>query len=238
MKKLLSKAKPKSSSQSSSSTQTHQPSTISPPTPTDVFRYRYIHGVNLGSIFVLEKWLFPSMFPSSATGGSELDAVTASVREIGMEGTKERWEGHWRGAAAADADGGEEGFEWLVREARCNGIRLPIGYFTLGPEWCLGTGFEGVRGVYEGSWGEVKRFIGRARGWGVGVLVDFQAVYGGANGGGHLGTGSGKGGLWGNRRELERAKRALGWIAGELRGVEGVVGIQVVNEAVWDAKGM
>lgn len=47
------------------------------PTPFEVLRYRSQHGVNLGSIFVLEKWLFPSMFEAGAKGDSELDAVTA-----------------------------------------------------------------------------------------------------------------------------------------------------------------
>ena len=50
---------------------------ISSPTPLDVLRYRSHHGANLGSIFVLEKWLFPSMFVARAAGDSELDAVTA-----------------------------------------------------------------------------------------------------------------------------------------------------------------
>ena len=48
-----------------------------PPTPLDNLRYRFHNGTNLGSIFVLEKWLFPSMFEPNARGDSELDAVTA-----------------------------------------------------------------------------------------------------------------------------------------------------------------
>jgi len=57
------------------------PSTSPPspqsPTPLSILRHRLHHGTNLGSIYVLEKWLFPHMFESSATGDSELDAVTA-----------------------------------------------------------------------------------------------------------------------------------------------------------------
>ena len=48
-----------------------------PVTLQDIYRYRYHHGANLGSIFVLEKWLFSRMFDDSAQGGSELDAVQA-----------------------------------------------------------------------------------------------------------------------------------------------------------------
>ena len=54
------------------------PSNIQPPTPLDVLRYRYHHGTNLGSIFVLEKWLHGSMYVNGA-GESELDAVNAQV---------------------------------------------------------------------------------------------------------------------------------------------------------------
>lgn len=53
---------------------------VPPPTLLDLLRYRSHHGVNLGSIFVLEKWLFPGMFEHVAQGegaSSELDAVTA-----------------------------------------------------------------------------------------------------------------------------------------------------------------
>ena len=56
------------------------PPGIRPPTQLDVLRYRYHHGANLGGIFVLEKWLYGSMFDPEAKGGSELDAVTAYVR--------------------------------------------------------------------------------------------------------------------------------------------------------------
>ena len=53
------------------------PSITQPPTELDVLRYRYHHGTNLGGIFVLERWLWGSMFEEGAKGGSELDAVNA-----------------------------------------------------------------------------------------------------------------------------------------------------------------
>ena len=43
----------------------------------EILRYRYHHGPNLGSIFVLEKWLHGSMFDTGAAGSSELDAVVS-----------------------------------------------------------------------------------------------------------------------------------------------------------------
>ena len=63
-----------------------RPSNSTPPAPTpyDILRYRAHHGTNLGSIFVLERWLYPSMFPAGEgnSGGSELDAVTGYAIDL------------------------------------------------------------------------------------------------------------------------------------------------------------
>ncbi len=50
---------------------------IGRPELKDILRYRYHHGANLGSIFVLERWLFGSMYDVGAAGSSELDAVVS-----------------------------------------------------------------------------------------------------------------------------------------------------------------
>lgn len=47
------------------------------PSQKEILRYRYHHGPNIGSIFVLEKWLHGSMFDAGAAGSSELDAVVS-----------------------------------------------------------------------------------------------------------------------------------------------------------------
>lgn len=92
-----------------------RPSRIHSPTPLEVLRYRYHHGTNLGSIFVLEKWLHPSMFPANAPNdqSSELAAVTASVQQIGLEATRGKFEEHWKNAVSTSD------FDWLVNVARC-----------------------------------------------------------------------------------------------------------------------
>lgn len=54
--------------------------------------------------------------------------------------------------------------------------------------------------MYRGPWDGVRRELDMARKWGVGVLVDFHAVYGGANGKAHSGTFSGEAGLCGTGR--------------------------------------
>ena len=71
-------------------------------------RYRYHHGTNLGSVFILERWLTPSMFHESAKGSSELAAVEAWVKLEGIEKTRERFERHWR-EYVTDSD-----LDWLL----------------------------------------------------------------------------------------------------------------------------
>lgn len=119
-----------------------------------------------------------------------------------------------------------------------NSIRLPIGYFTLGPAYCANTPFESVSAVYENAWSAVRNIVARCASRGIGVLLDLHALPGGANNGEHSGTNSGKAELWGNRKNLDLATRCLLFIAKEAKNMEGAIGIQVVNEAEWDAKGM
>jgi aryl-phospho-beta-D-glucosidase BglC (GH1 family) len=173
------------------------------------------------------------MFVQSAKGDAELDAATAAIKEMGLDAARTKFEQHWRNAVS-DSD-----FEWLVREARCTSIRLPIGYFTLGPEFCRGTAFEGVGGVYVNAWAAVRDLVARARSRGIGVLIDLHALPGGANTDAHSGSCSGKAELWSSRSNLSLAKKVSHTIATEARnGMDGVIGIQVVNEAVYDAKHM
>ncbi|KAI9851514.1 MAG: Glucan 1,3-beta-glucosidase 3 [Thelocarpon superellum] len=217
------------------------PSTIQPPTLSDLFRYRYHHGTNVGSIFVLEQWLFGSMFVEGAAGGSEFDAVNASLNRNGLDATKQKWEQHWASAVTDDD------WAWLVKTARCTTIRLPIGYFTLGPAYCVGTPFavsntsrsaSTPAQVYEGAWAAVTRLVAAARARGIGVLLDLHALPGGANADAHSGTSSGHVGLWTDRSARELATRCAVFVAQEARQMENVVGVQLCNEAVYGASGM
>jgi hypothetical protein len=55
------------------------------PTTCDILRFRYQHGVNLGSVFVLEQWLSPGMYDHGVSGASELDAVVAQVKQRNLK---------------------------------------------------------------------------------------------------------------------------------------------------------
>lgn len=188
------------------------------PTALDVARYRYHHGTNLGSVFILERWLTDSMFPPNAGGTSELAAVEAWVKQEGLEKTRERFEQHWRDYIS-DSD-----LDWLRDLAKCTTVRLPIGYFTLGPEYCEHTPFQPVASVYRNAWNAVKLLIQRCHDRGIGVLVDLHGLPGGANDQDHSGTNSGKAELWGNHVNLELATRCVCFIAEQTKSMEAVVG--------------
>jgi hypothetical protein len=55
-----------------------------------------------------------------------------------------------------------------------NTVRLPIGYWSLGPVYMAGTPFEPVSSVYTNSWPRVVRAVNWAAKYGLGVLVDLH----------------------------------------------------------------
>lgn len=94
--------------------------------------------------------------------------------------------------------------------------------------------------VYVNAWAAVWKLVAKCQARGIGVLLDLHALPGGANAEMHSGTESGRAGLWGNKRNLDLAGRCLSYMARGVAdgGMDGVVGIQVCNEAVWEAPGL
>lgn len=83
----------------------------------------------------------------------------------------------------------------------------------------------------------MRALVKRLRDVGIGVLLDLHGLPGGANTDAHSGTGSGIAGLWGDNENLLRATEACVFLAREAREMDGVIGVQVVNEACWGAGG-
>ncbi|KAH7382217.1 glycoside hydrolase superfamily [Pyrenochaeta sp. MPI-SDFR-AT-0127] len=210
-----------------------QTQTISEPTPLDIIRYRYHHGTNLGSIYVIERWLYGSRFPDGAEGSSELAAVKAWVDRIGIDATKQKFEEQWANALS------EEDIEWLAKTAKCTTIRLPIGYFDLpGDDFTKGTPFEPYAHVYSSAWNSIRTLISRLRAHSIGVLVDLHALPGGANNQEHSGTNSGRAEFWSNPSNRALGVRCCQLIAEDARTGSDIAGIQLANEAEWEAERM
>ena len=73
MKKLFNKAKAGLRDEKEfENTEPAQFSAVRPPTLADVIRYRYHHGTNIGSIFIMERWLTPSTYHVSLPSGLPL----------------------------------------------------------------------------------------------------------------------------------------------------------------------
>ncbi|KAF2860767.1 glycoside hydrolase family 5 protein [Piedraia hortae CBS 480.64] len=208
------------------------PASIQPATIAEVVRFRYHHGANLGSVFILEKWLTGCMFEKDCKGSSEHAAAEYMVEKYGMEHARNRFEKHWR-EYVSDAD-----LDWLRDVARCTTVRLPIGYFTLGSHVCQGTQFNKVGGVYDNAWSFVKELVQRCNQRGIGVLIDLHGLPGGANCQEHSGTNSGKAEFWHDPGCRDKATKCLVFIAQEVKNMEGVAGVQIINEADWNAHGM
>lgn len=228
MRKFLREAKAAFRSDADDTTIPHQQldNTNGPcaPTTLDVLRYRYSHGTNLGSIFVLEQWLTPHLYPENAPGSAELAAASASIAESGLDAARQEFEKHWNEYVSDDD------LDWLV-SAGTTSVRLPIGFFTLGPDFCRDTAFEDVAELYVNAWSAVERLVGRCWQHGIGTLLDLHAVPGGANDGEHSGTNSGKAEFWDNKKHKALAKLCLVTIAERARSIQGVLGLQLVNEA-------
>ncbi|MCJ1307079.1 Glucan 1,3-beta-glucosidase 3 [Agyrium rufum] len=193
----------------------------------DIFRYRYHHGANLGGIFVLEKWLFSEMFDEGCSGDSELDAVQTSLKRHGLSETRNKWEAHWASPLK------QELIAQLL-ERHCTTVRIPIGYFTLGPRFCQGTPFEGeIAEVYARSWSIFTALCRELHRAGIGILVDFHACPGGANTDAHSGTSSGNVELWTSKSNKTLAGECLMYILKQIQAGElpGCIGLQLCNEA-------
>ena len=210
------------------------PTGITNATANDIFRYRFQWGGNVGSVWVLERWLFPSMFPSNLTANltSELESVKAWVGQIGIDAARAKFESHWATSVTDDE------LNWIVNTGHASSLRVPVGFFTLGPAYVKGTPFESVGALYQNAWPAVKQLVARCAAKGIGILLDFHALPGGANTGDHSGTNSGDAALWGNSAYLALAQSGLDFIVKEAKTMTGVTGVQLVNEAMYNAPGM
>jgi hypothetical protein len=115
-----------------------------------------------------------------------------------------------------------------------NTVRLPIGYWNLGPDFSHGTMFEWVSQVYVNCWPRIKRAIKQAGDAGIGVLVDLHGAVGSQNGQQHSGVSDGRTTLFSDPENMDKTIAVLTFLMKQLVRVNNVVGIQVLNEPVYD----
>ncbi|KZT26278.1 glycoside hydrolase family 5 protein [Neolentinus lepideus HHB14362 ss-1] len=191
------------------------------PVKSTIYRYRQQQSVNLGSWFVHEQWLTPSTFKcSSGKQISEWDIATGWGSPAAARSLLEK---HW------DSFITQEDFDYLA-SVGINTVRVPIGYWNLGPTFCQGTPFEEVADVYANSWSRVKQAINFADRAGLGVLVDLHGAPGSQNGQPHSGVSDGQTNLFDDPSNVEKTMQVLTFLMTELDQVTNIAGIQILNE--------
>lgn len=163
----------------------------------------------------------PSLFECS--GGPKLSELDIAYGWNSHQGARMVLERNWdTWIVQADFD--------TLASIGINTVRLPIGYWSLGPDFCRGTAFEQVADVYQGSWSRVIRAINMAEKVGIGVLVDLHGAVGSQNGQGHSGISDGKTNLFYDQGNMDKTIEVLKFLMQQLGSVTNVVGIQMLNE--------
>lgn len=196
-----------------------------PPSRKQIYQNRKNFGVNIGSCFVLEKWIFHQLFEDQA--GCELEAVAKMVEKKGKDETKKCFEDFWKGFLD------DNDWKWL-HEHNVTSIRVPLGYWDVdGGKFTKGTKFEKYNSIYANAWNIFKKdFVEKANEFEISVLVDIHGLPHGANGSDHSGESSGgKAGFWDNLDAQLLICDLVQFVADDLKQYENIAGIQIVNEA-------
>ena len=137
----------------------------------------------------------PSLFTCAA--GAQASEVDIAYGWTNTDNARAVLERHW------DTFIMEADFQYLA-SVGINTVRLPIGYWSLGPEFVQGTEYESVPQVYQNSWARVVRAINQAGEAGLGVLMDLHGAVGSQNGQQHSGVSDGKTNLFGEPKNQDR----------------------------------
>ncbi|RDX42924.1 glycoside hydrolase [Lentinus brumalis] len=143
-----------------------------------MYRFRKQRGVNLGSWFVLERWIADGPFRAArAPAQSDLDIASGPDAKSILEHHWDTW--------ITDQD-----WVWLAGHG-INTVRIPIGYYHVcgaDPSVLRGTDFVDLGQVFAGAWSRITNALATAHQHGIGVLFDLHAAPGKQNGDAHSGT--------------------------------------------------
>ncbi|KAF9471763.1 glycoside hydrolase [Pholiota conissans] len=193
----------------------------------DVYRYRKQRGVNLGSWFVLERWITSIPFQlAKSPAKSDLDVARGTdAREI--------LERHW------DTWITDQDWKW-ISDRGLNSVRIPIGYYHvcgIDPTVLHGTDFEPYYEIFCGAWERIILAIQKAASHNIGVLIDLHAAPGKQNNDAHAGT-SGPSNFFRDEHHQKSTIRALCSLVKNLNHftnsfsppLSNLIGIELLNE--------
>ncbi|WPK22816.1 hypothetical protein PUMCH_000032 [Australozyma saopauloensis] len=197
-----------------------------PITSRQIFRARQNLGVNLGGVFVREKWIFHLTFPGNTL--FELEAVAKSVNDVGVDQTRRAMEKYWKDYISNDD------WKWMQGQG-VTGVRIPLGYWNIGGgKFVSGTKFESFSEIYRNSWNILKsHYIEPAAGHNIAICVDIHALPGGANGDASSGEkNGGSADFWSNQQYQDLMVQAMRFVAQDLLSYDNISSILLANEAV------
>lgn len=170
-----------------------------------------------------ENWMVPSIF--SCASGPQAAEIDVASGWGSIDNARAVLERHW------DTFINQTDFDYLA-SIGINTVRLPIGYWTLGPSFVTGTPFERFASVYRDSWVRLLRAINIASQSGIGVLVDLHGAPGSQNGQSHSGISDGQTNMFSDPGNVNKTIGVLTFLAQQLYNITNVVGIQLLNEPV------
>ncbi|KAG6919916.1 hypothetical protein DXG01_013265 [Tephrocybe rancida] len=186
-----------------------------------LYRYRQQQSVNLGSWFVHEDWMTPSLLKCAS--GKKLSELDIASGWGSKKFARSLLEHHW------DTFITKSDFKYLA-SIGINTVRLPVGYWNLGPAFCKDTPFAEVAEVYENCWPRIKRAVIEAGECGLGVLVDLHGAVGSQNGQPHSGISDGASDMFAKPEFTDMTIAVLEYLMSDFADVSNVVGIQLLNE--------
>ena len=165
------------------------------------------------------------MVPSLFTCASEPQSAEIDIASGwgSVENARAVLERHW------DTFINQTDFDYLAKIG-INTVRLPIGYWSLGPTFVTGTPFEPYAGVYTNAWPRVVRAVNMAAQSGIGVLVDVHGAIGSQNGQSHSGISDGQTRLFNSTTYMDKTFEMFMFLADQFQNVTNIVGIEILNE--------
>lgn len=200
-----------------------------------IYRNRVNNGVNLGSLFVLEPWIFDSKLNENG-GDCELTYLTKLIEKFDEGETIDRLSNHY------DQYLDKIDWNWLVDVGTVTALRVPIGYWHVdNGRFVKNLPFQPLMNIYSQAkpWDFLKRLIQRASDYNVGILIDIHGLPGGANTDSHSGEINGKVKFFNTKKYVDvMINEVIPFVVKDLcQKYENIIGIQIVNEAKFDEKG-
>lgn len=163
----------------------------------------------------------PSLFEcANAPKVSEIDIAAGWGSVTSARAVLEK---HWDTFITA------EDFNYLA-SIGINTVRIPIAWFTLGPQFMAGTPFEPYIEVYKNAWPRLLRAISQAADVGISVLVDMHGAPGSQNGQQHSGISDGQTNFFNSYDYQWKTIEAIKFLVQQLGAVTNVIGVQLLNE--------